>query len=662
MGWSLGESVLDTLLDQLLGLLGLIYYHSWFVPFVMLPLMLAVAGWLHYRAERSTRPFIAAARSRADQLEAAVGEDAEPAAERSSFARNYLTVSQAMGVEAKGADALVQAWREFQETIVDENGDPIRNTNRPSAFFMRVVPRQTTLTFASNVFVGVGLILTFLGLIVALNTAAKGMAGGGVANAQLALTDLLTVAGAKFFSSVAGLLASIWLRFAEHRLSRRATAPVERICEFLERGLLYVPPQRLAVEQLEVLREQRDQLKFFNTDVALQLTDRIGEQFRQAIAPVTQSLGNLNSNMTSVTQGIGAGAREAIEKVSGEQLRGLSETLGSLRERLDDIGTKVGASGADAAEQIKAAGIEFSAAARDIREAFEKLTGNVDGLGERLTKQGQDAAVAQDEALVRMRDGLAEAQERTASVMNRAVTALQSAGQQAAQDMQLRLSEALAEGVASSQETFRSAIAESGETLRETAGTLARAITDAAGGVERAGASFDRSAEAAGRTSGAMDDMVANAERVSSSLRQATEGMSGAAAPVLQAARTLGDAAGRIASAVETSGAAEQEALREMRQLAEGVRDTHAAAEAAWRDYRARFEGVDRAMAQTADRLATTLGESFEEFRRFAQETDRELAAAVGKLAGTVTQIEEYAEALDEYVEETRGGRLEAAE
>lgn len=653
---------MDRLLDQLLGVLGLIYYHSWVVPFVLLPIMLAVAGWLHFRAERHTRPFIAAARSRAEQLAAAIGDDPEPTAERSAFARSYLTIAQAMGAEAKGANALVQAWREFQETIVDENGTPIRNTNRPSAFFMRIVPRQTTLTFASNVFVGVGLILTFLGLIVALNTAARGMSGGGVANAQFALTGLLTVAGAKFFSSVAGLLASLWLRFAEHGLARRATAPVERICEMLERGLLYVPPQRLAVEQLEVLREQRDQLKFFNTDVALQLTDRIGEQFRLAIAPVTQSLGDLNSNMTSVTQGIGAGAREAIEKVSGEQLRGLSETLGSLRERLDDIGTKVGASGSDAAEQIKTAGNEFSAAARDIREAFETLTGNVDGLGERLAKQGQDAAAAQDESLTRMRDGLAEAQDRTASVMERAVTALQSAGQQAAQDMQSRLSEALAEGVTSSQETFRAAVAESGDALRETAGTLAKAITDAAGGVERAGASFDRSAESANRTAGAIGDIVANAERASSGMRQATEDMSGAAAPVLKAAQTLNEAAGRIATSVENSGAAEQEALREMRQLAEGVRETHAAAEAAWRDYRARFEGVDRAMAETADKLASTLGESFQEFRRFAQETDRELAAAVGKLAGTVTQIEEYAEALDEYVEETRGGRLEAAE
>jgi hypothetical protein len=109
---------LDKLLDQLLGALGLIDYHSWFVPFVLLPIMLAVAGWLHWRAERRTRPFVAVAKSRAEQLAAAIGDGPDPTAERSAFARSYLTIAQAMGAKAKGADALVQAWREFQETIV----------------------------------------------------------------------------------------------------------------------------------------------------------------------------------------------------------------------------------------------------------------------------------------------------------------------------------------------------------------------------------------------------------------------------------------------------------------------------------------------------------------------------------------------------------------
>ena len=98
-----------------------------------------------------------------------------------------------------------------------------------------------------------------------------------------------------------------------------------------------------------------------------------------------------------------------------------------------------------------------------------------------------------------------------------------------------------------------------------------------------------------------------------------------------------------------------------MRALAEGVRTTQNAAEQAWRDYRARFEGVDKAMSDATDKLAQTLADSLTEFREFAQNVDREMAAAVGRLSNTMTQIEEYAESLDDYVEQARNSR-EAAE
>lgn len=235
---------MNQILDILLLPLNFLFSERWIAPLILLPLMLLAAGWLHSMALRRSRPYLAAARERIAILRAALGEDSDPIAERAAFASDFDRVSQAMNADGPGTHELIQAWREFHETIVDETISPIRNTNRPGTYFHRAAPRQTTLTFASNVFVAVGLILTFLGLIVALNTAAKGMSGGDVAAAQLSLVGLLTVAGAKFFTSVAGLGASIWLRFAEHSLSRRVRHETELICQLLERGLLYVPPQR----------------------------------------------------------------------------------------------------------------------------------------------------------------------------------------------------------------------------------------------------------------------------------------------------------------------------------------------------------------------------------------------------------------------------------
>lgn len=654
------SAYLEQFLDAFLSVLDFVYGERWVAPFVLLPIMFAAAFIVRHRAKKRVIPYLTAARERIDALQSALGTDRHPDAERRTFAENYIEISSAMGTEQEGAHNLVQAWREFQESMVDESASPVSNTNRPSAFFNRAAPKLTVLHFASNIFVGVGLILTFLGLIVALNTAAQNM-GEDITAAKLSLEHLLTVAGAKFFTSVAGLGASIWLRFTEYNLSKKIRRDTDLICELLERGLLYVSPQRLAVEQLDVLREQRDQLKFFNTDVALQLSERIGAQFTQAIAPVAASLTELNDNMTSVTQGIGAGAREAIEKVSGEQLRGLSETLGELRGKLDAIGQTVGNSGADAANQIRLAGEDFSKAASDIREAFDRLAGQVDGMGTRITEQSDAAQAAQQKALADILAGIEDAQARSNTMLTTMLTTLQTAGSEAAGSIQKEVEKTLKSGVEASGETFRKAIEASSGELRDTTKKLSDAVGEAAQQVERASVGFSQSGEKAAQTAEAMSNVTDSARTVATSMSDAAQGFASAAGPVAEAARSVSQAANRVADTVEADRAAAMAALTEMRSLADSIRSTQQSAEAAWSDYRARFEGVDQALSKATEKLAETLGDSLTEFRKFAQETDREMAAAVSRLSNTLTQIEEYAESLDDFVEETRTIR-EAAE
>jgi len=654
------STYLEQFLDAFLSVLDFVYGERWVAPFVLLPIMFAAAFIVRQRAKKRVVPYLSAARERIDALQSSLGTDRDPDAERRAFAENYIEVSRAMGTEQEGAHNLVQAWREFQESMVDESASPVRNTNRPSAFFNRAAPKLTVLHFASNIFVGVGLILTFLGLIVALNTAAQNM-GEDITAAKLSLEHLLTVAGAKTCDRGKELGASIWLRFTEYNLSKKIRRDTDLICELLERGLLYVSPQRLAVEQLDVLREQRDQLKFFNTDVALQLSERIGAQFTQAIAPVAASLTELNDNMTSVTQGIGAGAREAIEKVSGEQLRGLSETLGELRGKLDAIGQTVGNSGADAANQIRLAGEDFSKAASDIREAFDRLAGQVDGMGTRITEQSDAAQAAQQKALADILAGIEDAQARSNTMLTTMLTTLQTAGSEAAGSIQQEVEKTLKSGVEASGETFRKAIEASSGELRDTTKKLSDAVGEAAQQVERASVGFSQSGEKAAQTAEAMRNVTDSARTVATSMSDAAQGFASAAGPVAEAARSVSQAAGRVADTVEADRAAARAALTEMRSLADSIRSTQQSAETAWSDYRARFEGVDQALSKATEKLSETLGDSLTQFRKFAQETDREMAAAVSRLSNTLTQIEEYAESLDDFVEETRTIR-EAAE
>lgn len=99
--------------------------------------------------------------------------------------------------------------------------------------------------------VGIGLVLTFLGLIAALREAGVSITASGTDPEMVkqALSDLLTIASAKFIMSLAGLTGSIvfgvFLKFWEVRLDLVATALSDEVRKRLD----VVTPER-ALQQL----------------------------------------------------------------------------------------------------------------------------------------------------------------------------------------------------------------------------------------------------------------------------------------------------------------------------------------------------------------------------------------------------------------------------
>jgi hypothetical protein len=651
------DATMNDLLAGLISLLGLVYGRAWVVPFLILPFMLICAFWLIHRAKKQTQPYLDAAKVCTDTLRSALETDSDPSAERLAFSRNFDRVTSVFLATDRRTN-LLQAWREFHETIVDESASPIQNTSRPFPFFQRVEPKQDQLSFWSNAFVGIGLVLTFLGLIVALRTAAAGMEGGDVRHAQGALTALLTVSGAKFFTSIGGIGASLWLRFAESDLTKKTKSVTREICELLERGLVYIPPQRLAAQQLMELREQTGQLKLFNQDIAFKIADRINvgvtDGMVQAFAPMASSLNSMNESMVAVTQGIGAGAAKAINDASGYQLRVLSATLNKLSERLDSISSVVTSSGDQAAQQIRDAGADFRVAAADIKGAFEQLTGNVSALGSDITNRASEAAQTQSAVLERALANLEAAQSRSAGSIEEAVNVLKVAAERVANDMEGAVGDQIRRGVAETGATFKSVLEESGGAMLGASTGLAKAIDEASKQVQLASDGFVQSADAARDTSAAMAGVSAEARLVASEIGEMGKGFATVSGPVLAAVQAMNQAVNLIAQTLEAGREAEADVLQELQALAREIKQAQTAAEQAWLDYRGRFETVDKSLASTMTIFSETLGNSLRDFNSFAQDVDTAMAGAISKLSVPLDQMNTYAESLDGFVEAQR--------
>lgn len=564
-----------------------------------------------------------------------------------------------MSAVQPGSVALVRAWSEFHESIVDETETPVRNTTRPGAFFMRAIPRQKDLIFWSNTFVGIGLILTFLGIVVALNATAYGMRdGASVQESQGALRTLLTVASVKFFSSIAGLGASLMLRFAEHGMSKKCEKEIYEICDLLERGLLYVPPQLLAVRQLEELKRQSTQLEKFNTDLAMSIGEQVGQQFQAVMAPMQGSLGALSTSMEQMSdrmsERLGEGVGKAIESATNGELRALGHTLEALRSHLEGVSQHVQGSGEDAAKQIRAAGADFAQAAQDIREAFSGLTGQVGEIGKSLAEDSETARSRQAELLGSTIAGLEAANARTAAVMAEAVDALKGAGVAVAGDLQAQMGAAMTGAAKEAEAVIRAAISESGAAFAESGKAISEAVEAAASRITALAAAIEKSERNAAGAAEAFQSSADGARSAAGAISTAATGFATAAAPVATSAKAFQDAASRIASSLDQSERAAAEALKAMTNLAREIAGTQSSAQEAWTSYRARFEGVDQSLEKTLGLMVSTLSGSMSEFRKFAQDVDAEMARAVGRLAQSMSTVEENSDSIVQFAEAIR--------
>ena len=657
------EAQLNSLIDAVFGVLELFFEHRWVAPFVMAPVMFIWAAALWGRATQRLAPYFKALDGRISALGSALGSDREPAAERASFYDQFDAVKEAMSREERGAKALVLAWREFHESIVDETANPICNTARPSAFFPRAVPRPIDLAFASNIFVAVGLVLTFLGIVVALNKTAQGMAAGSdVAQTQDALRALLTIASVKFFTSIAGVGCSIMLRFAEAGLTKKIDAKCHQLCDLLEQGLLYVPPQLFAARQLDELKRQSTQLEKFNTDLALQIGEQVGAQFHAAVSPLAASLGQLNDNMGGMSERLGEGVGKAIEGAASGELRALGLTLNALREQLEGLTGHVQGSGEEAARQIRAAGTDFAQAAHDIREAFGRLSAQVENLGGQMATESEAAVQRQREAMTGAIAAFSAANDEAARGLRDSLDALQGAGASAARQLNERLGEAIAAGAGEAEGVIRRAIEDTGSHFAAAGEELSAGVRQAATQMQALAQAMKEAEQGTAANAENLKQTADGVRTVTSALGQAATGFAAAASPVAEASKSFRDAADRIGSATQRSEEAVAATLKQIGELAAGIDRTQESATEAWTDYRQRFADVDKSLERTIVQITGALESSLADFREFALNVDTQMAAAIGRLAPVVDTIRDNSEDIAEFAQSLRNGAKAAAE
>lgn len=585
----------------------------------------------------------------------------ERAADAAAFAADHAAISRALARHP----VIGPAWRRFDATLVPGDG-AFSSTLRPQAFlsFPALKDRLSGLKIMPAVpgyFVGLGLLLTFIGLVIALAKATAGTeaarmaAGGGAEAMQVALRELLQAATFKFSTSIAGLAASIALSV----LFRLYTVAIEqalvRLCAAVEDRLVYVPPQSVTLEMLHRLDDQLGELKqltsgTFGARIGEALAAPVASAMKQAIAPLADEIRRAAGGPAADTGDLAAALRRFADTLSGgggADLRALGETLASLTTTLAETRADMSGSGADFARRMAEAaerlnrlvgevGASLAAQAEEnrrmlaemldaVRASFDEGSARINA---ELTGAAEESAARLEAAMNRV---IGDLQTQVAG-LGRAFGSLQASTASHLEETRRQVAEAQLEGVAG----ISTAAARAAATMEDGLGRVVHDIRVQVDGFVVA--LRTASGSLAGQTQ-ALDQMTGRARENADLLGRSADTLRAAIDPVGRANERLATAATAIGEAVGRSVASLGESHRAAAVLADTIIGHIAHLNGVWEDYQARFGKVDEDLQRAFEALATESLKQAQFLVEQSQRLDRSLTGAVDRLAPVVQDI-----------------------
>jgi methyl-accepting chemotaxis protein len=520
-------------------------------------------------------------------------------------------------------------WRQFVATIIRED-NVVRYTVRPQTYINLADARGELfgLKMMSSIpgyFVGLGLLLTFIGLVLALNQAAASTAAGSAEAMTTSLNELLAAATFKFSTSIAGLGASLALALTFRTYQIWIEGAFDRLSRSIEQRMIFSPPQRVAEESRQILAAQRDQLKEINSE---RFFARLGESVAPALGnAITEAVGPLSHRLERTTEELARNSRagadslvqsfvERLDQGANREMQEIVGTLKSLRDSLDRTQHNLSGSGQD-----------FSSKLTQAAEAISKVLAHA---SENLSGSAADVAKSVQAGLAQVIEGLEAQSKGFGSTLT---------------DLQKRLADQLEES------TRRSV------TAGEEAAAAVHAGIDEVVGVLRS--DIATLSDTLRSVSSALSGQTAQIETISNRSRDTADAFSQVASNVRSASEPLLTHSARVADSAErmsTSIAQSVEALSDTQESADKVAEKLSAhldqIARVWDQYEARFKSVDEDLGKAADRFHDEVSRHQEAMREFVKQIDDHTGAILGKISSAVGNLSEGVDSLKETLDD----------
>lgn len=229
--------------------------------------------------------------------------------------QNYDQVDKLISVTA----SLKKQWRDYrrsmQEPVKDftlsPTGAPILRNTIPTEkvfSFSEVLDTLINVRFLTSVpskLTGLGLLFTFIGLIMGISEAAVGLGSDDIDAAKKALNPLLNGASIAFTTSVVGLSLAMVFSLMEKSRFHKLKIVLAEFGDLLNERVEFVDADKLASMQLQATQLQTKALTDFQFDqkrITNETITRVCQEFREALTESAGTelahLGNIISQVT----------------------------------------------------------------------------------------------------------------------------------------------------------------------------------------------------------------------------------------------------------------------------------------------------------------------------------------------------------------------------
>jgi hypothetical protein len=597
---------------------------------------------------------------------------------RRRFAQNFSALYEKL----QGRPVVGHAFAKFCETLADTDGDEIRNTVRPQAFFNAGLAREQLpglklMNAIPGYFVGIGLLLTFIGLVLALGKAGQAASAANAEAMQTEMTQLLNIATFKFATSIAGLGASIVLSFVFRIYSMAIEAAFDDFCASLEGGLHYTSPQSISLEMKATLREQLAQLKDitqgeFFARMGAQIAPVMNEAIVSAMAPVSASIeravGDLKANsQTGMTEML-AKFGDSVQGSAGTEMKALAGTLGQMEKTLAAMQNDLRGSGenfgrrmAESAEQLKTfieeAGRRFGQTSTESRDALASVLVT---LKETLERANADVETGLGSAAGKASGKLEEAMGLVMAKLDGQITglgerlnAMQTAMQEQAHTADTQQKERHAvldratEGATAAQGRMQESLATA---MEEVAARVNRAVEQSVGLI---GERFDTLARqmlavetALGNQRSALEGTASEARKTADAFSSTAQDIRVATVPLTQVGERFAAASDNINGSLDKSADALRIMQAEVSVLAGALQATNGQTQAFWSKFENNFKDVDTALGIAVQTLSKSTGDQSQILAGQVTAIDTALAKAIQGLDPLLSDLRDAAQSM----------------